>query len=345
MKIAIVTDAWHPQVNGVVTTLTATAGTLEKQGHEILLITPELFRTFPCPTYPEIRLSKSPGRKVRELLDAFGPDAIHIATEAPLGWAARKYCLRNGLRFTTSYHTRFPEYVRMRIPIPLWISYALVQRFHAPASRTMVATENLRTELMLRGFRNLVLWSRGVDTDIFQPRPRDFLQDKRPILLYAGRVAVEKNIKEFLAIDIPGTKYVIGDGPAFNDLKRQYPEAVFPGFKIGVELAQYMAAADVFVFPSRTDTFGVVMLEANACGLPVAAHPVTGPETVIAQGRTGWLAENLGEAIARALQLNPTDCVAHARRYSWEKCTAQFLANLAVPARLPATEPAVRNVN
>jgi glycosyltransferase involved in cell wall biosynthesis len=196
-----------------------------------------------------------------------------------------------------------------------------------------VATENLKKELEGRGFKNLVLWSRGVDTDIFQPWPKDFLSDKRPILLYTGRVAIEKNIEEFLATDYPGTKYIIGDGPAYNDLRRKFPEAVFPGFKKGIELARYMAAADVFVFPSLTDTFGVVMLEANACGLPVAAHPVTGPENVVEHGRTGWLAEDLGQAIEGALKLKPDDCVEYARRFSWAKCTDQFLGNLAVPAR------------
>jgi len=333
MKIAIVTDAWHPQVNGVVTTFSATIRTLEKEGHKVLPITPALFNTFPCPTYPEIRLSRNPAGVMQKLLDSFAPDAVHIATEATLGWAARKYCRRQGMQFTTSYHTRFPEYVRLRIPVPLRFSYAFVRRFHAAATRTMVATENLKSELEHRGFRNLAIWSRGVDTEIFQPGSREFLQDKRPILLYAGRVAIEKNIEEFLGTEYPGTKYVVGDGPALKDMKKKFPFAVFPGFKKGLELARYMAAADVFVFPSRTDTFGLVMLEANACGLPVAAHPVTGPGNVIQQGRTGWLSENLNVAIDHALQLQPEDCIGFARRFSWEACTAQFLNNLAVPAR------------
>lgn len=216
MKIAIITDAWRPQVNGVVTTLSATVATLRKKGHTVLPVTPALFRTFPCPTYPEIRLALAPARKISKLLNGFNPDAIHIATEATLGWAARKYCRKNMLQFTTSYHTRFPEYVRLRFPIPARLSYALVRKFHAPARRTMVATPNLKSELEERGFRNLVLWSRGVDTEVFRPGSKDFLPDVRPILMYVGRVAVEKNIEEFLRIDFPGTKYVIGDGPLLD---------------------------------------------------------------------------------------------------------------------------------
>ena len=334
MKIAIVTDAWHPQVNGVVTTLTATIDTLRKAGLTVLPITPAYFKTLPCPTYPEIRLSRFPGRKITALLDAFAPDAVHIATEAPLGWAARAYCRRNGMQFTTSYHTRFPEYVRLRWPVPLALTYWLIRRFHAAATRTMVATASLQAELEQRGFRNLAPWSRGVDTDIFHPKPKEFLNDRRPILMYVGRVAVEKNIEEFLRLDVPGTKYVVGGGPDLAEMQRKYPGVVFPGFKRGAELASYMAAADVFVFPSLTDTFGVVMLEANACGVPVAAHPVIGPGNVVVHGETGWLAADLAEAIAHALPLQPEGCVAYARQFSWEKCTSQFLANLAVPARL-----------
>lgn len=334
MKIAIVTDAWHPQVNGVVTTLTATIETLRKTGHMVLPITPDNFKTFSCPTYPEIKLSRFPGRKVSKLLDNYVPDAVHIATEATLGWAARSYCRHNGMRFTTSYHTRFPEYVRLRWPVPLALTYYFMKKFHGAATRTMVATANLQSELENRGFKNLASWSRGVDTAIFHPGPKEFLRDKRPILMYVGRVAVEKNIDEFLRLDFPGTKYVVGGGPDLEEMKRKYPDVVFPGFKRGEELASYMAAADVFVFPSLTDTFGVVMLEANACGVPLAAHPVIGPDNVVQHGKTGWLSHNLREAVDHALLLKPEDCVAYARQFSWEKCTDQFLANLAVPARL-----------
>ncbi|MHB8811515.1 MAG: glycosyltransferase family 4 protein [Desulfobulbaceae bacterium] len=334
MKIAIVTDAWHPQVNGVVTTLSATIETLTKSGHTVLPITPAYFKTFSCPTYPEIRLSRFPGRKLGTILDTFAPDAVHIATEATLGWAARGYCRRNNMRFTTSYHTRFPEYVRLRWPIPLAFTYYFMKKFHIAATRTMVATADLHAELENRGFRNLVAWSRGVDAKIFHPGPKDFLWGRRPILMYVGRVAVEKNIEEFLRMDFLGTKYVVGGGPDLEEMKRKYPDVLFPGFKRGEELASYMAAADVFVFPSLTDTFGVVMLEANACGVPVAALPVIGPGNVVQHGETGWLSHNLREAVEHALLLKPEDCVAYARQFSWEKCTDQFLDNLAVPSRV-----------
>ncbi|MFZ5760506.1 MAG: glycosyltransferase family 4 protein [Thermodesulfobacteriota bacterium] len=337
MRIAVVTDAWHPQVNGVVTTLTRTVVMLGEAGHEVTVINPWMFKTIPCPTYPEIRLSLFPGRMIREILDSFQPDAIHIATEGMLGWSARRYCRKRGLRFTTSYHTRFPEYVRLRVPLPLALSYALMRRFHSAAKRTMVATEDLRDELTGRGFANLVLWSRGVDTEIFQPRPKDFLADPRPIFLFVGRVAVEKNIEDFLRLDLTGTKYVVGDGPALAEMRKKYPDVRFPGYKKGMELARYMAAADVFVFPSRTDTFGLVILEALACGVPVAAYPVTGPRNIIRSGVTGCLDEDLGKAVVGALRLDGAQCRVFAENYSWRKCTAQFFNNLFVPATRRAT--------
>jgi len=332
MRIAIVTDAWHPQVNGVVTTLGKTAAVLGEAGHEVVVINPGMFKTFPCPTYPEIRLAMLPGRKIRELLDAFAPDAIHIATEGVLGWSARAYCRKNGLRFTTSYHTRFPEYVRLRFPIPLRFTYAFMRRFHSAATRTMVVTDGLRAELTQYGFRNLALWFRGVDTEIFRPRAKEFLSDQRPISMFVGRVAVEKNIEEFLKLDLAGTKYVVGDGPALPDMKTRYPGVRFTGYKKGEELARHLAAADVFVFPSRTDTFGLVMLEALACGLPVAAYPVTGPQNIIQQGVTGFLSEDLHEAVQEALQLDGRRCRAFAEKFSWRKCTSQFFNNLCIPA-------------
>jgi glycosyltransferase involved in cell wall biosynthesis len=332
MRIAIITDAWRPQVNGVVTTLSTTASTLESMGHDLLVVNPSEFRSLPCPTYPEIRLSLAPGRSVARRLDDFGPEHIHVATEGPLGIAARGYCVRRGLAFTTSYHTQFPQYVRARAPIPLAASYAFLRWFHGRATRTMVATQHQQLDLEDHGFGGIVRWTRGVNTELFRPGDKNFLPDKRPIWLYAGRVAVEKSVEDFLALDLPGTKYVIGDGPARGELEKRFSQAVFTGYKFGDELAAYLGAADVFVFPSRTDTFGLVMLEAMACGLPVAAYPVTGPVDVVRHGKTGVLSDNLQEAALACLDLDPGACRAQALEASWPKATQQFLGNL-VPVR------------
>lgn len=328
MRIAIVTDAWHPQVSGVVTTYAATIARLRARGHEVLAITPAEFSTVPCPTYPEIPLVLLPGRALRRRLAAFRPESVHIATEGPLGWAARALCRRWGIGFTTAYHTRFPEYVRLRWPVPLSLLYWGVRRFHAPAVRTMVATDDLRQELAARGFGHLCRWSRGVDTDLFRPRDKGYLPGTRPIAMYMGRVAVEKNIEEFLRLDLPGTKYVVGDGPARGELERRYPAARFVGMKHGEELACHLAAADLFVFPSRTDTFGVVLLEAMACGVPVAAYPVTGPRQSVRDGITGYLDEDLGRAARRALTLDAARCRQAALAFSWDSCTDQFCEQL-----------------
>ena len=329
MKIALVTDAWLPQTNGVVRTLTITAERLSQAGHEVTAITPVDFRTVPCPTYPEIRLSLFAAGRVRRRLDALDPDAVHIATEGPLGRAARRWCLRRGRSFTTSYHTQFPEYVRARVPIPVAVSYAFLRWFHGSAAHTLVATPSMQNALAERGFRNLVLWSRGVDTELFRPRDESFLELPRPIWLYFGRVSVEKGIEEFLALDLPGTKLVVGDGPATESLRRKYAGAVFTGYRFGDELARHVAAADVFVFPSRTDTFGLVLLEAMACGIPVAAFPVTGPIDVVVNGVTGVLSEDLRAAALTALHLDRRACREHALRYTWEAATRQFVASLA----------------
>jgi glycosyltransferase involved in cell wall biosynthesis len=329
MKIALVTDAWLPQTNGVVRTLTITAERLSQAGHEVTAITPVDFRTVPCPTYPEIRLSLFAAARVRRRLDALDPDAVHIATEGPLGLAARRWCLRRGRSFTTSYHTQFPEYVRARVPIPVAVSYAFLRWFHGRAEHTLVATPSMQNALAERGFRNLVLWSRGVDTELFRPRDESFLELPRPIWLYFGRVSVEKGIEEFLALDLPGTKLVVGDGPATESLRRKYAGAVFTGYRFGDELARHVAAADVFVFPSRTDTFGLVLLEAMACGIPVAAFPVTGPIDVVVNGVTGVLSEDLRAAALTALHLDRRACREHALRYTWEAATRQFVASLA----------------
>jgi glycosyltransferase involved in cell wall biosynthesis len=328
MRIALATDAWLPQVNGVVTTLARTREELTRLGHEVFYVTPEGFRTAPLPSYPEIRMALFPGRRIATMLDAFAPDAIHIATEGTIGLATRAYCVRRNLPFTTAYHTRFPEYVRLRTRLPLKAGYALSRWFHGRAARTMVATASLREELEAWGFRNLAPWSRGVDGTLFRPRPRVPSSDPRPVYLYCGRVAIEKNIEAFLSLDLPGTKVVVGDGPDLAMLRRKYPDARFTGYRKGEALAQTIAQADVFVFPSRTDTFGIVLIEAMACGVPVAAFPVPGPIDVIEDGVTGILSEDLHTAAVQALNLSRHACVAAASRYTWEASARQFLSNL-----------------
>ncbi|MGE0484324.1 MAG: glycosyltransferase family 4 protein [Gammaproteobacteria bacterium] len=330
LRIAIVTDAWHPQVNGVVRTLSTTADYLGRAGHEVLMVTPADFRTLPCPTYPEIRLALWPARGVAQCLAAFAPQAVHIATEGPLGLAARAWCRRQGRGFTTSFHTQFPEYIRLRVPLPLDWSYAWLRRFHGAAERTLVPTPSQRQRLVERGFSRLCLWSRGVDTTVFKPDDAVVYELPRPIQVYMGRVAVEKNIESFLALELPGTKLVIGDGPDLARLRAAWPAVRFLGALFGRELARHVAGGDVFVFPSRTDTFGLVLLEAMACGLPVAAYPVQGPVDVVAHGRSGILDEDLGRAITTALGLDPAACVAHAARYSWTASSATFAGHLHV---------------
>lgn len=339
MKLALVTDAWLPQVNGVVRTLGHTIDELRKAGHEVSVICPADFRTVPCPTYPEVRLALFAGRRVGRRLDELVPDAVHVATEGPLGLAARNWCVRRGRPFTTAYHTQFPEYVRARFPVPLSVGYAAVRWFHGRATRTLVTTPSMMERLDQRGFRNLTLWGRGVDTDLFRPRDKAFLDLPRPVWLYFGRVAVEKGVEDFLRLDLPGTKLVVGDGPAAADLVRRYPDVVYAGFRYGEELASYVAASDVFVFPSRTDTFGLVLLEAMACGVPVAAYPVTGPIDVVLQGVTGVLDEDLRAAAMAALGMDPERCRAHALAHSWEAATRQFLASLALPVTPTPTLP------
>lgn len=328
MRLALVTDAWRPQTNGVVTTLTRTLEQLERLGHVTRAVAPAEFRTFPCPTYPEIRLALFPGRRLARLLEEFSPDAIHIATEGPLGQAARGWCLEQRMPFTTSYHTQFPQYIRARFPIPERWSYAFLRRFHGSAARVMVATPHIRRDLEKRGFTNLVIWTRGVDVELFRPRSLDYLPGRRPIALYAGRVAVEKNLDAFLSLKLPGTKYVVGGGPALDELKARHPDVVFTGYRYGEELASHLAAADVFVFPSRTDTFGLVLLEAMACGVPVAAFPVAGPIDVVKRGVTGCLHEDLATAVAGALELRREDCRRYALGFTWERATAQFASHL-----------------
>lgn len=327
-KIALVTDAWSPQINGVVTTLKTTVATLKELGCDVLVIEPSQFNTFACPTYQEIRLAWFPYAKMNRIINEFAPDAIHIATEGTLGHAARKWCLRNEVPFTTAYHTQFPEYFAARLPIPTSWIYGYLRRFHSAASRTMVATHSMEKVLESNGFKNIVRWSRGVDTNSFRPIGKEYLASERPIWLYAGRVSVEKNIEKFLCMDLPGSKVVVGDGPARPMLVSKYPDVKFVGYQHGESLVEHMASADVFVFPSRTDTFGLVLLEAMACGVPVAAYPVTGPVDVVEQGVSGVLHEDLEKAAKMAYRLRPEDCRAHAIKFSWSNATAQFIKNL-----------------
>ncbi|MBW3567252.1 MAG: glycosyltransferase family 1 protein [Proteobacteria bacterium] len=332
MRIVIVTDAWHPQVNGVVRTLETTANHLRDWGHDVTFLTPSLFRTIPLPTYPDIRLSLFPRRKMFRLLNDAGADAVHIATEGPLGWAARAWCRANDVAFTTSYHTQFPEYLRLRLPLPLSWSYAMLRRFHAPAKRTLVPTASQQRRLQDRGFENVVVWSRGVDTEMFRPCGKSALDHlPRPVMLYLGRVSVEKNLEEFLRIPMAGSKVIIGDGPDLRALQGAWPDAHFLGYKFGDDLVRHLSAADVFVFPSRTDTFGLVLLEAMACGVPVAAYPVTGPVDVVRDGINGALDDDLRSAILAALAVDGRNARAHAVRNSWDTCTADFLNYLRSP--------------
>jgi glycosyltransferase involved in cell wall biosynthesis len=328
LRIAIVSDAWRPQINGVVRTIETVAQLLRAQGHDVEVFGPDRFRTLPCPTYPEIRLSLFPAARLNHMLKLFAPDAIHLVTEGPLGWAARAFCRKRGIPFTSAYHTRFPEYVRARIRVPLSWSYAFVRIFHAPSSAVLVVAQSIRDELTARGFRNLVPWSRGVDIAAFHPRPRDETKEPRPIWLYAGRLAIEKNIKAFLDLDLPGSKWVVGGGPQMKELQRKYKDAHFFGSVDTEELSYRYSQADCFVFPSRTDTFGLVLLEALASGLPVAAFPVPGPNDVINGSAVGFLNEDLAGAARNAVNISPALCRDYALQFSWRHSAEQFLANL-----------------
>ena len=334
MRLALITDAWEPQTNGVVSTLRHTCVELEHRGIEVLRVTPQGFPSVPCPSYPELRLSLPPRGHLDQLFGDFRPDAVHIATEGTLGLAARDWCLRNRRRFSTAYHTQFPEYVRARWPIPLGVSYGYLRWFHGAASATMVSTPTMRAALAQRGFRRLRHWGRGVDTELFRPQPRS---DDVPVFTCLGRVAVEKNVEAFLALDLPGRKEVIGDGPARADLQRRYPDTVFHGTLRGEALAARLATASVLVFPSRTDTFGLVMLEAMACGVPVAAYPVTGPVDVITPGVTGVMESDLRAAALAALMLDRDAVRAHALTRSWRASALEFLGNV-VPAEAAVRE-------
>lgn len=326
-RILLATDAWQPQVNGVVRTWETSIALLQQQGYTFGVIEPRDFLTVAAPKYPEIRLAFPSRRRIAQMIHAFQPDAIHIATEGPIGLAVRAFCVRQRWNFTTSYHSKFPEFLEHLTRIPARWTYRVMRWFHAASSAVMVAQPSLERELAVHGIGRLKRWSRGVDLQLFRPRPKTFPYPK-PIMLYAGRISKEKNLESFLALDLPGTKVLVGDGPIRASLQRDYPSAIFLGYRKGEALAEAYANADVFVFPSRTDTFGLVMIEALACGAPVAAYPVVGPIDIITRPDIGALHDNLREAILLALQNGrPEACVEHARTFTWERCTAQLASN------------------
>lgn len=324
MRILIVSDAWHPQVNGVVTSLQALVSELRGLGHLVKLLSPQDFRHVPCPSYREIPLAWNLWRVGPAIRD-FRPDCVHLATEGPLGWAARRWLNKRGLAFSSAIHTRFPEYVSTRWPrIPLAWGYAYLRRFHRPSQAVLVSTERLRKEFAQWRLPRLQLWRKGVDAELFYPRESE---RNTPVFLYVGRLATEKNLRAFLDLDLPGEKRVVGDGPERGELQAAYPHVHFLGYQQGEMLAQSFSEAGVLVFPSRTDTYGLVMLEALACGTPVAAFPVAGPLDVLEPGVTGVMAEDLRDACLAALQLDRTVCAEHVARQSWRASALEFLAS------------------
>lgn len=339
MKILLISDAWHPQINGVVRTLENTRVELAAMGHEVLVIGPDRFHSVPMPGYREIPIALRPAGRLARLIESYGPTCIHVATEGPLGMAARRWCRRHEVSFTSSYHTRFPEYLRMRAPVPTRWTYRWLRRFHAAATKTLVRSRTQMKLLAAHGFSNLGVWPGGVDIRLFRPRRKRVLDLPRPIALYAGRVAPEKSLEAFLSIDFPGSKVVVGDGPARNTLQKRFPGAHFLGYQHGEALARHIASSDVFVFPSRTDTLGLVMLEAMACGVPVAAFPVPGPADLVLHGVSGCLDNDLAVAMQGALELDRSDCRVFASEFSWRRCTQTFLDQLQ-PANIhPSNNP------
>ncbi|EJN07668.1 glycosyltransferase [Bradyrhizobium sp. YR681] len=335
MRILVATDAWHPQVNGVVRTLTRLADAAKTFGVEFTFLTPQSFRTFAMPSYRDVRLAMPRPARIARLIADARPDSIHIATEGPIGLMVRRYCRQRKLPFTTSFHTRFPDYVRARVPVPESLIWRALRRFHGPSAAVMAATPALARELGERGFANVVLWPRGVDTKLFHPRAIDLCLPA-PVFLSVGRVAVEKNLEAFLDLDLPGTKVIVGDGPARASLEEAYPDAIFLGQKHGDELADIYAAADVFVFPNRSDTFGLVLLEALASGLPVAAFPAKGPRDVIGEAPVGVLDDDLRGGCLAALDISRQACVAFAANHSWESSAQAFVDGImAAGAMLP----------
>jgi glycosyltransferase involved in cell wall biosynthesis len=331
-SILIVSDAWHPQINGVVRSIEATMDELHRLGHRSEVIGPDSFHSVPLPFYNEIRLAILPRRRLARAISTLRPDAVHIATEGPLGWAARLICREQAIRFTTAFHTRFPEYLRARLPIPLWLSYAVLRRFHNAACGVLVATDTMRALLQERGFERLHLWTRGVDTNVFDSCERVASDLARPVMLYAGRLAVEKNVEAFLGLDLPGTKLIVGDGPAAAGLRMRYPDCVFTGSLTGPDLTRAYRQADVMVFPSRTDTFGLVMIEALACGVPIAAYPSPGPNDVLAMQEgsqpVGVTDHDLATAVRLVLELDipRSRCRDYAsRHFAWPDATGKFV--------------------
>ena len=335
MRILIATDAWRPQVNGVVHTLERLAASVADEGDEIVFLTPDGFASAPLPTYQEIRLAFTTQREIGRRIEALKPDHVHIATEGPVGWATRRYCRKRNLPFTTSFHTKLPEYVEARTGLPAWISYLALRNFHAPARATMAPTRSIIGELTGRGFKRLALWSRGVDHGRFHPSHAAPQPYKRPIFLAVGRVAVEKNLEAFLKLDLPGSKLVVGDGPALASLAAAYPDAHFLGAKFGAELAAIYASADAFVFPSLTDTFGNVMIEALASGSPVAAFPVAAPSDVIGESGAGALNADLRAACLQALTIPRERARAHSLSFTWKQSARQFLATIRLARAMP----------
>ena len=333
MRLVIVTDAWYPQVNGVIRTLDRSACELRRLGHDVHMLTHEGRRTLPLPSYPEVRLALArPAEIARQIAD-LAPDCVHIATEGTLGWLVRRHCLKHGLNFTTSFHSRFPEMIAERLPVPgiERLSYRVLRRFHAPAVKTLAPTKTVTERLRSLGFGHVVTWTRGVDRDVFQPTASQmFAELPRPLMLYAGRVAVEKNLEAFLGLDVPGSKVVVGGGPQLEQLKNRYCDVTFTGYLHGTPLAQALSAADVFVFPSKSDTFGLVMLEALSCGTPVAAFPVEGPIDVITDGAAGALDNDLRAAIAQALKCDRQACQDFASQFTWQR-VAKILEKSLVP--------------
>jgi len=328
MRIALVTDAWHPQRNGVVRVLSTLVDRLSKRGHDIKVFDPSQHRTIPCPSYPEISLSLFPGGKLSKQLADYSPHAVHLATEGPLGLAARSWCLKHEFPFTTAFHSRFPHYIKMRLGLPLSWSYAAIRRFHAPSAAVLCPSPSVHRDLTAWNFANAVEWCHGVDTAVFRPQDKGFLDLPRPVFAYIGRVAVEKNLPAFLSLDLPGSKLVVGDGPAREGLMRQYPGVHWRIANGDQELSRYFAALDGFVFPSLTDTFGLVMLEALASGVPVAAFPVPGPLDVLDGSAAGILDRDLKTAALGCLSIDPVLCRAHAERFSWDRVADQFLGLL-----------------
>ncbi len=350
MKILIVTDAWHPQVNGVVRTLHQTVEALRKNGHVVEVIAPsDGYFTLPLPTYPDIRLAPFAYHSVKKRMAKFSPQAVHIATEGPLGQMARSLCLKWGMPFTTSYHTKFPEYIKARFPfIPLSWPYKFVRTFHNSGGRVMVTTPSMVEFLKERGFQNLAPWARGVDTDMFNPErrfsPEDVYKDlPRPIWVNVGRVAIEKNIEAFLTLDLPGSKVVVGSGPQLEQLQKKYKDITFTGAKFHEDLARHFADADVFVFPSKTDTFGLVIIEAMATGTPVAGYPVSGPIDIIPGSNAGAVNEDLRAACLEALEMKREDAALHAQNYGWDAVSDVFF-NLLTPEYTPHSRKRWRRI-